>query len=224
MRTLLMTLAPIALVAMDLASAASFPCEKASTTVEKMVCADAALSEYDEHLGRYYRGGRITLGAAGQCLVKDQRDWLSTKRNKCKDKECLKRVYLERLAELDALQPGMTAVKNIDLPHAKAMVWALPPAEDTVAAPSPKKPEPLVLKGKIVDDIENGDGIVLQTPDGAKHVLLALMFIDKPSSVALESFIRDANATYEVRGVLESSGDKSKHFSPGACRFIYRQP
>ena len=35
-------------------SAQSFDCRKAQTRIEKMICADAGLSELDEHLGRYY--------------------------------------------------------------------------------------------------------------------------------------------------------------------------
>lgn len=37
------------------ATAASFPCEKAATKVEKLICADAALSSLDEELAASYR-------------------------------------------------------------------------------------------------------------------------------------------------------------------------
>ena len=36
------------------ALAASFNCAKAGATVEKMICADAELSRYDELLGSFY--------------------------------------------------------------------------------------------------------------------------------------------------------------------------
>jgi uncharacterized protein len=207
----------------DEASAASFPCEKAGTAVEKMICANPALSELDEHLGRYYSAGRAELGTAKTCLASNQKEWLRAARNSCKDTKCLESAYLARLAELDALQPGMTAIKNIELPRVKSLVWIIPAAEDTVAAPPNTKGAPLVVQGKIVDDIAGGDGFVIQDKAGRKHLLLALMFIDKPSSVALESLI-GSPAVYEARGRAEASSDSSVHFAPGACTFIYRLP
>ena len=115
----------LALFGVETASAASFPCEKATTAVEKSICADKAVSELDEHLGRYYSAARAALGTGKSCLAQDQKAWLKT-RNACKDAKCLKRVYLGRLAMLDALQPGMTAVKNIDLPRVDTLMWIIP--------------------------------------------------------------------------------------------------
>ena len=43
--------------AADIAAAQSFDCAKAQTRVEKMVCADRAIAELDEYLGRYPRAG-----------------------------------------------------------------------------------------------------------------------------------------------------------------------
>ena len=214
-------LSALALFALESASAASFPCAKATTAVEKSICADRTVSELDEHLGRYYSAARAELGEAKACLAKDQKSWLQT-RNACKDAKCLKRVYLARLAELDALQPGMTAVKNIELPRADTLVWIIPPAADTVAAPpAPAAAPPFVVKGEIVSDIEGGDGIVIRDAAGRKHPILLLMFMEKASSVALESLI-GAPGVYEARGRAEKSDDGSLHFSPGACTFIYR--
>ena len=224
MRALTVAVALVASIAGNLAAAASFSCDKASTKVEKMICADPALSEYDEHLARYYRAGREALSTSGSCLVRNQREWLAAKRNKCADAECLKRVYLDRLAELDPLQPGMTAVKTVDLPKVKALMWILPPVEDSVAAPPPKNSEALIRTGQIINDMVNGDGFVLQTEQGQKHALLMLMFMEEASSDALATLARNANAIYEVHGVRELSSDGTAHFSPGACRAIYRLP
>lgn len=203
--------------------AASFPCEKAGTAVEKMICADAKLSELDEHLGRYYSASRAALGAAKTCLATNQREWLRTSRNTCKDEKCLESAYRARLAELDALQPGMTAIKHIELPQVKSLVWIIPAAEDTVAAPPDTQGPPLVVQGKIIDEIEGGDGFVIEDKAGRKYLLLALMFINKSSSVALESLM-GSPAVYEARGRAETSSDSPVHFAPGACTFIYRLP
>jgi uncharacterized protein len=204
------------------ASAASFPCEKAATAVEKMICANTAVSDLDEYLGRYYAAGRAELGRGKNCLANNQKDWLRSVRNPCKDAKCLERVYLARLAELDALQPGATALKNIELPRVDTLVWIVPPAEDKVAAPPVSATAPqLRIRGKIVDDIATGDGIAIQDSAGRKHPVLLLMFMEKPSSVALESLMR-APGVYEARGAVEKSDDGTTHFAPGACTFIYR--
>jgi uncharacterized protein len=203
------------------AAAASFPCDKATTAVEKSICADPLVSELDEHLGRYYSAARAALGTGKSCLAQDQKSWLKT-RNACKDAKCLKRVYLARLATLDALQPGMTAVKNIELPRVDTLMWIIPAAEDTEAAPpAPASAPPFVVKGEIVSDIETGDGFVIRDAAGRKHPILLLMFMEKASSVALES-LTAAPGVYEARGRAEKSDDGSAHFSPGACTFIYR--
>jgi hypothetical protein len=98
----------------------------------------------------------------------------------------------------------------------------VPPAEDTVAAPPVSATAPgLRIRGKIVDDIATGDGIAIQDAAGRKHPVLLLMFMEKSSSVALESLI-GSPGVYEARGSTEKSADGSTHFAPGACTFIYR--
>ena len=121
------------------ASAASFDCKLAKTDTEKAICANEEVSTLDEYLGRYYAAARDTLKSADKCLVTDQRIWIREKRNPCKDAACLRAAYLERLAVLDPLQPGATAIRNIELPKVWALVWIVPPAADTVAAPRRRK-------------------------------------------------------------------------------------
>ena len=128
--------------------AASFDCAKAATPTEKLICSNQRISDLDEYLGRYYQTARAEVGRGGQCLAPNQRDWLRTVRNVCKDAACLERVYLNRLAELDPLQIGATALKNENLPDVKALVWAIGPELDKVAAPPPKTHVPLVVTGR----------------------------------------------------------------------------
>ena len=75
----------LALSCSAVAAAASFPCEKAQTRIEKAICADAEVSQLDEYLGRYYSGARTALRESASCLVADQRQWLSSVRNGCPD-------------------------------------------------------------------------------------------------------------------------------------------
>ena len=92
-RVLLALLVPCA------ASAASFDCKKAATRVEKAICADAQLSELDEHLGRFYFAARERLAENASCVAAEQREWIR-RRNACADAACLRQAYLERLAGL----------------------------------------------------------------------------------------------------------------------------
>jgi uncharacterized protein len=202
---------------------ASFDCAKATTPVEKMICASEKLSALDEHMGRYYATARAELGRARSCLTESQRAWIK-RRGTCADEPCLERVYLGRLAELDPLQPGASALKSIELPAVKSLVWIIPAAEDEVAAPRVTSGVPFQVKGRILDETTDGDGFVIQDAGGRKHPLLMLMFISKSSGVRLESLAREAGATFEATGIQEKSSDCSVHFAPGACIHIHRLP
>jgi len=113
-------------------NAASFPCEKARSKVEKAICADPELAQLDWYLGAYYEGARYALQDGADCLKTDQLHWLKAVRNGCADRSCLKAVYLARLSELDGFQPGASAIKDRELPVGPSLVWVIPPAGDTV--------------------------------------------------------------------------------------------
>lgn len=202
--------------------AASFPCEKATTAVEKTICSSPELSTLDEYLGRYYAAGRTSLKHAEDCLVRDQRAWISTVRNTCKDAACLKGAYLERLSVLHAVQPGATSLRSLELPRAPSLVWIVPPAADQVAAPRTARTSALSVSGKIVNEVTNGDGYVLQSEGGTKHTIVSLMFLDQATSETLNHLAKSANARYEVRGQTEVSASGAKAFAASQCTFVYR--
>lgn len=205
------------------AHAASFSCDLARTPVEKAICRNPELSTLDEHLGRYYAAARSALKSADKCLATEQGNWLRAQRDSCGDDAgCLRQAYLRRLAELDPLQPGMTAIRNIELPRVKALVWIVPPAADSVAAPLSKQAKPLVARGAILNEISGGDGYVLRAADGKRILIVPLIFLESPTAEALESLTRLAGAEYEVRGYSEVSADGSIHFAPSRCVFVYR--
>lgn len=79
--------------------AASFNCDKASTLIENAICSDAELSNLDSLLGKAYRKSIKTASDANK-LKKEQRKWISTKRNKCLNLNCLKDTYKIRIIEL----------------------------------------------------------------------------------------------------------------------------
>ncbi|MCL1981197.1 MAG: lysozyme inhibitor LprI family protein, partial [Proteobacteria bacterium] len=107
------------------AQAAGFACAKASTAVEKMICADAELSKLDEEMAAVYKpiNPRIAdpeasmseIAAAYKQMAPyiadpvgyrmEQRDWLKV-RNACKDAGCVRQSYQTRLAALRMLAQG----------------------------------------------------------------------------------------------------------------------
>jgi len=205
------------------AAAASFDCGKAQSRIEKAICADAEVSTLDEHLARYDQAARSALQVSAQCLAADQRQWLSGTRNTCKDSGCLKKVYLERLSELDALQPGATALKNVTLPKVPALVWIIPAARDSVAAPPTPSARPLVVRGQLVDDLTNGDGFFLRGAQGAT-LLAMVMFLEGDTAQQLAVLAKVPNALYLARGHAATDPKGRIYYEPSRCVFLYRLP
>lgn len=69
----------------------SFDCAKATTKVEKMICADAELSKLDADLDRVY-GEALRKASDPPTLKKQQRGWLK-ERNRCERTTCLADQY-----------------------------------------------------------------------------------------------------------------------------------
>ena len=120
------------------------------------------------------------------------------------------------------MQPGVTRIRNIELPGVRALVWIVPPALDQVAAPANKQTRPLVAQGAILNEVSGGDGFVLRARDGKRMLIVPLMFLESPTTETLTSLGQGKGAEYEVRGYAEVSGDGSVHFAPNRCIFIYR--
>ncbi len=206
-----------------LSSAASFPCQKASTAVERTICASKEISELDEYLGRYYAAARSQMSHANECLASNQRGWLRGVRDTCKDAVCLKAAYLQRLAELDGVQPGATALKNLQLPPTPTLVGILPPAKDETAAPPSSHLKPLAVQGRLVSEVAGGDGYVLVGKDGRKHLLVPLMLLDE-STDALQTLSQETAVTFLVRGQSGAGTSGKEDFAQNKCRYIYRVP
>ncbi|MFC7409669.1 lysozyme inhibitor LprI family protein [Hydrogenophaga atypica] len=216
-----LTLASACLIAPTL-QAASFDCAKARTAVEKTICGSAETAQLDEHMGRYHAAARRVLSHADSCLVADQRAWLRGVRDACKNVQCLNQTYLERLAVLHALQPGVTSLRHINLPQVPPLVWIVPPAEDQVAAPRHLATRPLVVRGQLLDEVNTGDGFFLRSAAGTRYLLHGLMYLEQASTDALTALARTPGVVYEVRGRSERVSTDVPGFAPGQCAFVYR--
>jgi uncharacterized protein len=79
--------------------AANFPCEKASSLQEKLICNDSELSKLDDELSAIYKKSLIDKLDKEQ-LKQQEKEWLSNERNKCKDVPCMHRAYKDRISIL----------------------------------------------------------------------------------------------------------------------------
>jgi uncharacterized protein YecT (DUF1311 family) len=78
--------------------AAGFDCGKASTVVEKMICADQRLSALDGKLAQLYASA-LAGAEDPDALRGEQRAWLQKARNRCRDQECLAQAYESQIAK-----------------------------------------------------------------------------------------------------------------------------
>lgn len=77
---------------------ASFDCAKAQTKVEKMICANKDLSDWDSLMAQSYQLDMLWKSQI-EWVKRTQISWLK-QRNKCQDVACLKESYRDRIYEL----------------------------------------------------------------------------------------------------------------------------
>lgn len=92
--------------------AASFDCKKASTLVERQICADPTLSALDDQLAAAYQRA-LAAAKDKQAILDQQRAWLSATRDDCSNEACLKAAYKSRLVQLDPAKKKGEAEKAI---------------------------------------------------------------------------------------------------------------
>lgn len=80
--------------------AASFDCGKATTKVEKLICADAELSKLDEELSAAYKTA-IQDEKQAEAIRQAQKQWMK-ERNVCADVACVMLAYEMRLKYLSS--------------------------------------------------------------------------------------------------------------------------
>ncbi|MEO5349915.1 MAG: lysozyme inhibitor LprI family protein [Magnetococcus sp. YQC-3] len=85
-------------------SAPGFDCSKASTPIEKMICADTALARLDATLLATYKEV-VKAAADGVAIKKEQVNWLRQVRDQCPDLPCLSTAYQQRIAALQQRPP-----------------------------------------------------------------------------------------------------------------------
>ena len=130
--------------------AASFDCTKASSEVERAICASASISSLDSQLGVVYATALASSSEAA-ALRAEQRRWLRQVRDKCPDQDCIATAYRQRTRELNALSntsaaaartmqpgyaPGPTSARSVDATESMARTRTLSSLPQTEAARS----------------------------------------------------------------------------------------
>ncbi|WP_191002144.1 lysozyme inhibitor LprI family protein [Cupriavidus pauculus] len=77
----------------------SFDCDRASTRIEKIICADAKLSSLDAVMVDAYKAA-IARTSDKDALKKQQSDWRHKVRDACGDDACLSSAYQQRISSL----------------------------------------------------------------------------------------------------------------------------
>jgi len=80
------------------AQAASFDCGKAKSKVEHIICDDAEISRLDDELNESYKAALKDKRKAA-AIKKAQKLWMKG-RNKCRNNDCLNRMYEKRILAL----------------------------------------------------------------------------------------------------------------------------
>lgn len=91
--------------------AASFPCSRASTEVEKLICDDPKLSSMDEEMANLYRKALSNSGYPAK-IKREQREWLNSYRNTCRSEKCLLIAYAARLETLGSTSSLASGYSN----------------------------------------------------------------------------------------------------------------
>lgn len=117
--------------------AASFNCEKASTTVERLICLDSNLSTQDEALSKAYTEAREKLDVEGKSkLKKEQVAWLS-ERNTCSSANCLQASMSSRI---EFLKTGKASVGTTSKAEPAAVQEPAKIVESSKSAPAAQEP------------------------------------------------------------------------------------
>lgn len=120
----------------------SFDCSRASSTTEKLICADEDLARQDRELGRLHARAKQAAADPRAFQRESDAEWQNREQS-CTDRECLQRWYAKRRAELGA------AAKRNEREQAqraarteRAPAPAVRPAPELAPAPAPRVAAP----------------------------------------------------------------------------------
>lgn len=86
-----------------------FPCAKASSSAEKLICTDAELASLDARMATAYADLiRVESPDAQQEEKTSQTQWLHAKRDQCRSTYCMKVVYRDRIDDMESMAHALS--------------------------------------------------------------------------------------------------------------------
>lgn len=80
----------------------AFDCSKSKAGIEKLICGDMVIRQFDFILQKAYEEA-LEKTSAPSALKAEQRAWLRMERDQCRDMECLRTAYMARITKLEGV-------------------------------------------------------------------------------------------------------------------------
>lgn len=122
-----------AFMGMTLSNAASFDCAKSQTYIEKNICSDSTLNEYDEIVGKRFNIIKNQLDAQSRAtFIQMQKEWIIS-RNQCASVDCITNSYKSILEKYCPIENSL----NISCVNLKTQQIVSDAKEETQSATTP---------------------------------------------------------------------------------------
>jgi len=191
----------------------------AALALAAAAAAELPLPELDLWASRYYAGASATLRENAVCLREDQERWEKA-RNECADEACRHSATIDRLAELQALQPGINLQRKLALPARPALIWAMAPAADPLLKPRVAS-RPRRVEGHLV--YPGDGGYFLEANPAERYFLIGELGLDGVDAMMLPTLVK-VNAEARIAATGRVIEGRPPQFDRRYCVFLHRLP
>lgn len=181
--------------------------------------AELPLAELDLWVSRYYAGASATLRENAACLREDQERWEKV-RDECADASCRRGALVDRLAELQPLQPGINLQRKLALPPRPALIWAIAPAADPLLRPRATSRARRV-EGRLA--YPGDGGYFLESGPAERYFLVGELGLDGVDAMALPTLVK-VNADSRIAATGHVIDGRPPRFDRRHCIYLHRLP
>lgn len=192
------------------ALAASFDCARASSKLEKMICANAALGAADETMAVVYKKA---LSVGGDAVKAEQKGWLKS-RNACRDEACVLGSYRDRLLLLAVTSEFVAPPKGQPL-------MVLPPQKDQGGVRVRNTAGAVIGMIAFGHDAAGGK-YDIETPDGIMTLSYVWDLSDAEQNVLND--LEEKRVSVYVSGTVQIYEDGTGSFSRNSALSLYPVP
>jgi uncharacterized protein YecT (DUF1311 family) len=177
---------------------ASFDCTRASNSVERAICGDPGLAEWDGRLGQAFKAAYARLGNdQRRALLEDERRWIALRNGQCDvtgfdlaPKPCILHLTKQRIVALEALR---TASLQINVAPQKVATDENRPITPAVGSSQPTRSNSFTSQQA---EIQSGANDQQQPP----WLLIFLLLIGAVGITKLLLYIRRRNHLVQKYG------------------------